>query len=374
MKQWGGWARAIDRVRSLLDAVLAVGSDLDLRRCSAGSPRSRSTSADATTARSGSSVTTARGCPSTSCVGIDDDDDRPTIGAPAPGQGVLGPADPRPQSAPSRRPRNAPPLVRLPARPPADAHVPGGAHQGSGRGLRKPLPHGEARRRELRRGPGRRPGTWQARPASPSRMLGSTPRPGSGEGWLRAIGEVSTALLSGVEPEEVLSLIAHLARDVTEGAVAFVLLPVDERRLLVEVAEGPAAGELLGRELPADQALGRWSGSASGRRCCAQRSSPSRHHHQARGSRCPWAGSERRLPEACWRRRRPAPPLDVPDASGPSPASRRRLRWHWSWRNGATRPSDTRSSRTATGSRATCTTWSSSGCSPQACSSRARCG
>ena len=67
------------------------------------------------------------------------------------------------------------------------------------------------------------------------------------ERWLEATGEVATALLSGVDPEDVLSLIATRAREVTDAELALVALPLDEHRLLVEVAEGEAAADVRGR-------------------------------------------------------------------------------------------------------------------------------
>jgi signal transduction histidine kinase len=69
------------------------------------------------------------------------------------------------------------------------------------------------------------------------------------ERWLEASSEVSTALLSGADPEEVLSLIACRAREVTEAALSIVVLPMDEHRLLVEVADGEQAQDLRRRLL-----------------------------------------------------------------------------------------------------------------------------
>jgi signal transduction histidine kinase len=69
------------------------------------------------------------------------------------------------------------------------------------------------------------------------------------ERWLEASSEVSTALLSGTDPEQVLSLVAERARQVTRGALAFVALPAGAGRLLVEVAEGDGAEEHRGRYL-----------------------------------------------------------------------------------------------------------------------------
>ncbi|MDT7573341.1 MAG: hypothetical protein QOE05_3515 [Actinomycetota bacterium] len=67
------------------------------------------------------------------------------------------------------------------------------------------------------------------------------------ERWLEASSEVSTALLSGKDPEDVLTLVAERARQVTGGALAFVALPVDGDRLLIEVADGEGAAAERGR-------------------------------------------------------------------------------------------------------------------------------
>jgi signal transduction histidine kinase len=72
------------------------------------------------------------------------------------------------------------------------------------------------------------------------------------ERWLEATGEISTALLSGTEPEDVLSLIACRAREVTNASLGLVVLPLDDHRLLVEVAEGEGAQEVRGRLLEQD--------------------------------------------------------------------------------------------------------------------------
>ncbi|MCU1590154.1 MAG: hypothetical protein JWP11_1410 [Frankiales bacterium] len=67
------------------------------------------------------------------------------------------------------------------------------------------------------------------------------------ERWLEASSEVSTALLSGQDPEDVLALIAARARQVTGAALAFVALPVDGERLLIEAADGEGAEAQRGR-------------------------------------------------------------------------------------------------------------------------------
>ena len=69
------------------------------------------------------------------------------------------------------------------------------------------------------------------------------------ERWLEASSEVSIALLSGKDSEDVLALVAKRARQVTGAALAFVALPMDDDRLLVEVADGEGAEQQRGRLL-----------------------------------------------------------------------------------------------------------------------------
>ena len=69
------------------------------------------------------------------------------------------------------------------------------------------------------------------------------------ERWLEASSEVTTELLSGAEPEEVLQLVAERACQVTDATLALVALPVGDDRLLVEAAAGASAAEHRGRLL-----------------------------------------------------------------------------------------------------------------------------
>jgi signal transduction histidine kinase len=71
------------------------------------------------------------------------------------------------------------------------------------------------------------------------------------ERWLQASSEVSTALLSGKDPEDVLALVAERAREVTGAALAFVALPAGGDRLLIEVADGEGADAQRGRLIDA---------------------------------------------------------------------------------------------------------------------------
>ncbi|WP_344895129.1 sensor histidine kinase [Nonomuraea antimicrobica] len=67
------------------------------------------------------------------------------------------------------------------------------------------------------------------------------------ETWLQASSEVSTSLLSGADPRRVLSLVATQAREMSDADLVQVLLPDPSgQALIVEVAEGEGAEELLG--------------------------------------------------------------------------------------------------------------------------------
>ena len=74
---------------------------------------------------------------------------------------------------------------------------------------------------------------------------------------VEASSEVSTALLSGNDPEEVLALVALRVHEVSSATGALVALPLADRRRGGEVAEGAGAVELRGRvvSLPAEDPL-----------------------------------------------------------------------------------------------------------------------
>jgi signal transduction histidine kinase len=75
--------------------------------------------------------------------------------------------------------------------------------------------------------------------------------------WLRANGEVTQRLLSGEQPHEVLALVALQALEISGADLVVLALPVGGEQLVVEHATGAGADEALGLVLP----LG---GSASG--------------------------------------------------------------------------------------------------------------
>lgn len=70
---------------------------------------------------------------------------------------------------------------------------------------------------------------------------------------LHAIQEVTTAILSGAEPAEVLSLVASRARELVHADLATVATPVgDGVELQTQVADGLHADQLLGMTFPRD--------------------------------------------------------------------------------------------------------------------------
>ncbi len=72
------------------------------------------------------------------------------------------------------------------------------------------------------------------------------------ERWLAASADVTTRLLSGTDPDEVLGLVAQHARELTDADLSTISLPGADGTLLVEVADGGDAlarrGMILGVE------------------------------------------------------------------------------------------------------------------------------
>lgn len=72
------------------------------------------------------------------------------------------------------------------------------------------------------------------------------------ERWLRASATVTTSLMSGSSRPEVMTLIAELAKEITGAGLATFSVPLDDgTALTVEVAVGTHGDELRGRALPA---------------------------------------------------------------------------------------------------------------------------
>ena len=74
--------------------------------------------------------------------------------------------------------------------------------------------------------------------------------------WMQASAEVTTALLSGAEPGEVLARITSQARELSDADLAVLALPDDEgSRLTVAYSDGDGAEAVRGLVLPAAQSL-----------------------------------------------------------------------------------------------------------------------
>ena len=74
--------------------------------------------------------------------------------------------------------------------------------------------------------------------------------------WIQASAEVTTRLLSGSEPREVLADIARQARELSGANLAVLALPDDEgRRLTITYADGEGAEAARGLVLPVGQSL-----------------------------------------------------------------------------------------------------------------------
>jgi GAF domain-containing protein len=74
--------------------------------------------------------------------------------------------------------------------------------------------------------------------------------------WIQASAEVTTRLLSGSKPAEVLADITRRARELSGADLAVLALPDDEgRRLTITYAEGDGADATRGLVLPAGQSL-----------------------------------------------------------------------------------------------------------------------
>ncbi len=76
------------------------------------------------------------------------------------------------------------------------------------------------------------------------------------ERWQRASSEVSTALLSGDQPEQVLALVTRRARELTGARVAVVALLQPGGELLVEAEDGAGGVSLRGRRFEVAGELG----------------------------------------------------------------------------------------------------------------------
>ncbi|MDR0945142.1 MAG: histidine kinase [Bifidobacteriaceae bacterium] len=73
-----------------------------------------------------------------------------------------------------------------------------------------------------------------------------------GQEWLTAGQEITTMMLSGADEEDALSAIAARARQVAGADTCVLILPSLENRLVMEIADGAGAKELIGTVMPRD--------------------------------------------------------------------------------------------------------------------------
>jgi len=75
------------------------------------------------------------------------------------------------------------------------------------------------------------------------------------ESWLSAAAEITAALLGPVEQREALQLVADRARSVAAADVALIMRRISEEELAIQVVSGPSAGGVVGRAIPVSQSL-----------------------------------------------------------------------------------------------------------------------
>lgn len=71
------------------------------------------------------------------------------------------------------------------------------------------------------------------------------------QAWLEAAADITTRLLGGASPAEVFPLIASRARELAGGRVAFLALPNSDGTLRIQAAEGDVADQIKNRVIPA---------------------------------------------------------------------------------------------------------------------------
>lgn len=188
------------------------------------------------------------------------------------------------------------------------------------------------------------------------------------ERWIEGAAAVTTALLTGEAAADALMTVAERARVLADAAAGVILQPTPEGGMeIVTASTLDDPGDIVGTTIePGSPVLEQLLGgepvfiedSATDPRMTTRvrdRFGPSMMLPSRRT-----AGSSARSP--C---RAGAATCRTPRWSGCSPrSSPRRPRWRWSSPTPSTAASGSRSTRTATGSPATCTTWSSNACSP----------
>jgi GAF domain-containing protein len=196
--------------------------------------------------------------------------------------------------------------------------------------------------------------------------------------WLEAAGEITAHLLADGDRDTALALVAGRAREVAQADAAFVALPAhDGETLVFEVVDGLRSGPWRGFEVPI-------KGSVSGDVLRTGTSVMATDAMSAARAVQPDYAPPRGA-------RVHGPLMVVPLGAGPlrgvlllareigrlpftddelnlATSFAGHARWRWSTRGHVRTARCSPCTRTATASPATYTTWSSSGCSPPACS------
>ncbi|MGB8649565.1 MAG: GAF domain-containing sensor histidine kinase [Mycobacteriales bacterium] len=236
-------ADARGRVNRLLDAVLAVGSDLDLQVVLHRIVEVAVTLVHATYGALGVVAEDGQGLSQFITVGIDDDTIA-TIGPPPTGHGVLGQLirEPHPLRLPDLAehpssygfPPHHPPMrtfLGVPVR--VRSAVFGNLYLTEKRGGEEFTEDDETVVIALAAAAGI--AIQNARLYDESRRRGA---------WIEAGREISTSLLSGTEPEDVIALVVDRVRDLVEADVTFVALPRGDGLHLEAVSGGDGAALL----------------------------------------------------------------------------------------------------------------------------------
>ena len=243
-----------DRMHGLLEAVIAIGSGLELE---AMLRRIVEAAVDLVDARYGALgvIGEDQRLIEFIPVGLDAERDRadpPLAGGARPAR----PAHQGPAPAAAGRHRHAPGVVRVPRGAPGDGIVRRRARPGQGPGVRQPLPDREARRRRVHRG--RRGGADRARRRGGRR---------GGERQAVRGGQAAAALAAGEQraddraavrcpPAKVLGDLTRQALELSGADLVTLALPdEDGRRLTLEYAAGDGAAEARGLVVPAGQSL-----------------------------------------------------------------------------------------------------------------------
>ena len=239
-----------DRVHSLLEAVLAVGSDLDLQTVLRRITEAASTLAGARYAALGVIGDDGR-LSQFVTVGISDEE-RARLGSPPSGHGILGVLirDPRPLRLDDLT-TNAAAYGFPPGHPPMTTFlgVPIRVREEVFGNLYLTEKHGGTAFDEEDEAVVLALAAAAGVAIENARLYDTARRRSS---WLRATADISTRLLAGADPEEVLALVARHARELCSAATCLLALPSGADRLVVEVVEGADAQDISGRVLPVE--------------------------------------------------------------------------------------------------------------------------